>query len=93
MPSCFTCGDMMHPFDAETSQYCVPCAGKVQEEKPKKKRNTYIQLLQDTIEDREARITELENMIQNVAVYLGLPKFSQDTSVSKYDILNMLGRF
>ena len=53
----------------------------------------YIKTLQDTVAEKEQEIKRLEEMIQDLAVYLALPKFDNDTTVSKYDILRMIGRY
>lgn len=53
----------------------------------------YITQLRDTVEEKEARILELEAQLQAIASYLALPKFSQETWVSKYDILRMIGKY
>lgn len=53
----------------------------------------FISMLQDIRQEQNERIQELENILQNLAEYLALPKFEQETWVSKYDILRMIGRY
>lgn len=53
----------------------------------------YIHKLQQENADKDERIAELEGKLQEIAEYLALPKFQDDTTVSKYDILRMLGRY
>ena len=53
----------------------------------------YIHSLQATVEEKEKRIEELEATLTDLASYLALPKFQNDTTVSKYDILRMIERY
>ena len=59
----------------------------------KPKRHTYITTLQEQVNERDMRIVELEEQIHSVVRYLSLPKFKEETWVSKYDILRMLGKY
>lgn len=88
MATCVRCQDV-----SETEHiYCNFCEREMTEEKNSKpKRHTYIHTLQETIADKDAEILHLREMIQDVRCYLALPKFDDDTSVSKYDILTRLG--
>lgn len=53
----------------------------------------YIKQLQAEVEAKQERIEELEQVLTNLATYLALPKFSEETWVSKYDILRHIGRY
>lgn len=59
----------------------------------KGKAMNYIQQLQERIKELELELEQEKQKAQDIAVYLALPKFSEDTSVSKYDILRMLERY
>lgn len=79
------------------SGYCAWCTMRLEdlaaEKAAKPKRHTYINTLMETVELQNARIRKLEDQIQEVVLYLSLDKFSVDTTVSKYDILRLLGRY
>jgi flagellar biosynthesis chaperone FliJ len=53
----------------------------------------YIQTLQNTVDVKEEEIQELKNKMQEIVEYLSLPKFENETWVSKFDILRMLDRY
>ena len=53
----------------------------------------YIHQLQQQIAEEKKRVEELEATLADIAAYLALPKFETDTSVSKYDILRIIGRY
>ncbi len=53
----------------------------------------YIEKLQQEVREKDARIEDLEACINDLVIYLSLPKFVDDISVSKYDILTRLGRY
>lgn len=53
----------------------------------------YIKQLEEDKRELKEKVEELEAKIHEIVVYLDLPKFSQDTNVSKYDILRMLGKY
>ncbi len=59
----------------------------------KTKKPNYINTLEERIQERDARIRELEEQQAEIARYLSLPKFAQETWVSKYDILRLLGKY
>ncbi len=56
---------------------------------------TYSEMQEKTCCCREAQqeLQELKEKIESVVAYLALPKFSEETWVSKYDILRLLGRY
>lgn len=47
----------------------------------------------ESIEEKDARISELEEKIEAVVSYLALPKFAEERWVSIYDVLRILGRY
>ena len=98
--SCNQCGDLVDPEFSDWATVCDSCYSKhaandaIRAEKAHKpKRHTYINTLQEQVVEKDARIAVLEEQIEEVVRYLSLDKFSVDTTVSKYDILRMLGRY
>ena len=55
----------------------------------------YIEKLQEEVKEKDERINELEEKIEEIYRYLSLDKFAAEENswVSKYDILRMLGRY
>lgn len=92
--SCKRCGAVVEFAGDNNCDWCVARLEEIAAEKAAKpKRHTYINTLQEDVIARDARIVELEGQIEEVVRYLSLDKFSVDTTVSKYDILRMLGRY
>jgi hypothetical protein len=92
MSNCVAC-DRRVEYTGDT--YCDWCLAHnvLTGEDTKPKRRTGISVLQEKIAELEARVVELEGQKQEIITYLALPKFSEETWVSKYDILTRLGVF
>ncbi len=89
--SCVRCGDVLAYGESTRCNVCEYELQKIRDAKPK--RHTYIHTLQEQLQEKDTRITQLEEKIEEIVRYLSLDKFSTDTTVSKYDILRMLGRY
>ena len=45
------------------------------------------------MKEKETELREMNEKIESVVAYLALSKFSEESWVSKYDILRLLGRY
>ena len=58
-----------------------------------KKVEMVLHYTQAKTEEKEQELQELKEKVESIVAYLALPKFSEETWVSKYDILRLLGRY